>query len=395
MKARTIPAWSVLAVMLVLVGCGKSGQMYRGSVDVLLFADASDPLATARSSSNAWLRSQIDLLQSDRVLGGVADELRLDAKWSLPRSGVLQKLRENMYATQILAKMSRVKLEDGTIGGRPADGFVVSFTSRSESECEEVVTAIARAFEREAEEMGSRDIASQLALAEREQQAAQGKLDALAEQMRSMQTNLFVPSGYRLSKEYEDGLQAKIRQATAEESERATQLESLRAMQSGALRASLVKLEQTRLASPAVAGNPDASTSMLLMVHQAQKGAEKELEAARSGVLTETNAVAHAELRLEQANRNLDDTMKAYLQSLEIELEVSKTKRSELVAQLEKLRETARRAEQKEAIEKEGRLLKDRLSELEADVERWKSSQRIVTESIHVGEVNVTPVPAR
>ena len=147
----------------------------------------------------------------------------------------------------------------------------------------------------------------------------------------------------------------------------------------------LLKLELSRVAAARVSPGAGDASSMLLTVNQQQRAAEKEMELARSGALTETNAVAHAELKLEQANENLATIVQAYLKSLEIEFDVSNGRRQEMETQLEKLRETSKRSERKQEIEREVKRLGTQSAELSAEIELSRLSLRLLPESIQVG----------
>src|SRR5262245_6624126 len=134
---------------------------------------------------------------------------------------------------------------------------------------------------------------------------------------------------------------------------------------------------------------------MLLNNDRALKEAMRELEMAKSGAITETNAVPHAELRIKLATENLSTTLEAYLQSLEIELEVAKGRTKELQAQLEKLRETSKRSEQKTALENEAKAIVGQLTTMSDELERWKLCLRMLPQSTRVGEVHVQTVETK
>lgn len=377
-----------LVAMLCMPGCEGGKPAFRASVDIFVAIDVRDPFQTDGNSSTNWFNAQAKLLGSDTVLGAVVEELKLDTNWAVPRAAALDRLRRHLY----VSASPYVRTSSREQGGLVLSATV---TEEGQTETENIVVSVARNFKKQAEQVGSKHIAEQLARVERELDAAQEKLAEAKSEVLQLQTNLFVPSRYRLSKEYEEETQAKIGQAAKEESQRAGQLESLRKMQGEELRAALVKIELARLASPEVATNPAASTSMLLTVNQAQKVAQKDLELAQAGTLNETNALAHAQLKLELANQNLAATMDASMKSLEIELEVCKTRRQELTTQLEKLREAARRAERKDAIEKEIKGLNSRITALTSEVGRWNTAQRMLAESIQIGPTEVVPTRMR
>jgi hypothetical protein len=396
MRIHTQTATAILAIgLFALGGCGKRKPSHQASVSVIVSADVSDPLTAPSGAAANWFEEQSRLVRSEEVLGRVVDELSLGTKWALPRGEACQRLRDAMFVGPIHVGNESTRVVESYAERAAAVGFAMTVTLKEETEAEQAAGAIARAFKEEAEARGGERIAAQLTRAEAALQAAQETLAGIDVELRTLQTNLYVPSGYRLAAEYEAELQANIRLATNEEAERRAQLEALRRLESEELRAALVKIERARVGLPAVATNVAASTSMLLSNHQALKSAVNELDLARSGALTESNAVAHAELKLEQANRNLADTMSAYLKSLEIEWEISKTRQQELTGQLEKLRETARRAEQKAALEARAKSALAEITRLAAEVDRWQLSQRILRESIHVSEVTVAPVRAR
>lgn len=378
-SATTYLVTTMLAAA-ALLGCSRGPAAYQASIDVVLLADVSSPQPLQQVMSTNWFNNQCKLIESDRVLGNVVDELKLADKWSgggasISKADAIQRLRSSIHVQP----------------DQSVRGFVLSVRDKDESETKALVKAVADQFKSRADEAASKLIADQLAQAEKESQATQEKLTALFSELHQMQTNLFVPSKYHLSKEYETKLQAEIQDAMKDESGRSNQLESLRKMQSDELRAALLKIELPRAASLQAAGTP----SELLTRNQAQRAAQKELELAQSGSVAETNAVGHAQLKLEQANENLTNAMSAYLKSLEIETEVSKGRRQELQVQLEKLRTTSKLSERKTAITEEVAAINAKMAALSDSIEQWKLCQRMLNEGIRLGPVRTEPVKSR
>lgn len=390
---RTVIAGVVLVAIATVFGCGKGTQRYRAELEVLLLADVSNPLPLDGSVSTNWAREQMRLLESEALLGAVVEQLKLTDRWSLSRPEAVARLQSSLAISPSRLRVSLTN--EGATTSQDVDALQLAVTAEGADLSEQIALGLAGRFKTKAEELAGKQIAEQLGRAQQALDAGQEKFDALNAELSRMQTNTFVPSRYKLSKEYEAEVQAKIRDAAKEESDRVAQLDSLRKLAGEELRAALVKLEMARLASPGIAENPASATSMLLTVHQAQKTATEELDLAKRGALNETNAVPHAELKLEQANRNLTNTIDAYFKSLDIELEVARTRRQELAASLEKLKELAVRSQRKEVIEKEKHAVSAQMTRLGLEIERCKIGQRILTESIRIGPVRVSPVSAR
>ena len=384
-----VPIVVAIVAMAATSSCKKSPLQYRATIRGLVAGDISNPLAVEGSVSTNLVARQMELVESEQVLGGVADDLKLDQRWSMPRTEAVGRLKDRIYVRSITSKS---KVVEGAAVTWNAEGFELSVVGDSESEAEELAKAIAQRFKQSEEAIAGKEIAKRLATLEKELEETQEKATSLRSQSLEAQTNSFVPSKYRMSKEFEAELRGRIRAAAADESERARQLESLRKLEGEDLRNALLKIEMARRARPDVATNESVSVSVLISANQAQRTAEQELTVAKSGVVTETNAVPHAELKLELAHRNLTNSMAAYLKSLEIEWEVSKGRREGLEGEAAKLLETSQRSEQKTVVEKELESLQKRLADLTNEIERWKLCQRILGTTIRVGEPRLEPV---
>jgi hypothetical protein len=374
------------AILLIIAalgwsGCSKRAAESHARVDVLVVGDVSNPLSLERTSSTNWFARQTQLVESDAVLGAVVDQWKLTQRWSVSKPQAIVQLRQRVTVNPLPGPRA---VQPGIRDTDPV-GLAITVTA-GEGEAEDLAEAIAKSFKKTADADAVSQIDARLAGEQKELQQIQEKYNALKEELQLAQTNLFV---FRMSKQFEAELQAKIQSAATEESERAKQLEALRQLKGAELQAALLKIEMARLAQPAVATNESASTSVLMTRNQAQRAAQKELELAEGGTLPETNALAHAQLKLEQANRNLADSIDAYLKSLDIEYEVAKGRRRELEAQAEKLRETSRRSERKQALEQEINKLNVRMTELTGEIERLKVSQRILTDTIRIGDTRV------
>jgi hypothetical protein len=390
---RTWITGIVLVAVAAVFGCSKGQPRYRAELEILLLADVSNPLPLEDSVSTNWVGEQLRLFESEALLGSVVDELKLPVHWSMSRLDAVARLKSSLAASP--RRLTLTLTNEGATTSQEVDALHLAVIAEGADLSEQIVLTLAGRFKTKAEELAGKQITEQIARAEKALEAAQEKFNALNAELQQMQTNTFVPSRYKLSKEYEAELQARIRDATKEETDRVAQLDALRKLPAEELRAALVKIELARLASPEIALNPSAATSMLLTVHQAQKTATEELALAKRGALNETNAVAHAELKLEQANRNLTNTVDAYFKSLDIGLEVARTRRQEYAASLENLKELAVRSQRKEVIEKDKHAVNAQMTRLGLEIERWKIGQRILSESIKIGPVRVSPVSAR
>jgi hypothetical protein len=365
---------AVVALMIVS-GCSKRKTQYQAIVEVEVSANC---IGTSKLQFG-----KIDL--SDTDLEKQADELKLAEKWSSPaktasKEEVLQRLKA---AIQISTNVVQLSPDVG--------GFVVRVIGSDPAECESIAKSVSLALKNKAEQAADRELSARIESRQKEVESIQERLSVTRKELVGAQKGNYVPSQYRLTPEYEAEMKAKIKNAQADDTARANELESLRKLQGEELRSALVKIEMGRIAST----NLPSSTSSLLSVHQAQKSAVKELDMARSGAINESNAVGHAELKLEQANRNLTNTMDAYIKSLEIESEVAKARREEMERQLEKLRQTSQRSGEKAGIEKEIESLNAQLTTLAGEVEQAKLCQRMLAGAIQIGSIQVEPVRSR
>lgn len=354
-------------------GCGKGTTQYRAIVQI---SGSADCIGTNKIQFGS-------LEPTDAELTKQVEEFKLADKWSTPGRSVSKEEAVQRLKSSIQLGADKRWITLRLIGSDPA-------------ECEALAKSLATAIKSKAEQTASREIAALVESRQKELDALQEKLSVTRKELVGMQKGSFVPSQFRLTPEYEAAARDKIKAAQVEETERAGQLESIRKMQGEELRSALVKVEMARIAAASSSTNAAVNTlSSLLSANQAQKSAEKELEMAKSGAINETNAVGHAELRLEQANRNLTNTMDAYVKSLEIESDVARARREEMEKQLEKLQAANKQSGERAVVEKEIERLNAQLTVLASDIEQWKLCQRMLPDAIQVGEAQVEPVQSR
>lgn len=370
----------VLVLTAVLAGCSRTPDLYEATIDVFVLADVSGDRPFPETFSTNWFSAQQRVIASDEVLGPVVDELRLTEQWGSPgkplaREASIERVRSSLETSRAEGSSRlELKVKDSDIG-----------------RCEDLAVSVAKSFQRLAREDIHERAEDALEKRRKEMDEIQTRMDALTGELQAVQKDLYVPSRYQLSPEYEARLQEQIRTAQAEEAERTRQLESLRQLKGDDLRAALTRIEMSRVAAAKSATNVVDSPSMLLTIHREQKAAQSEFESLRQSS-ADTNAVAHARLKLEQADQNLASIMNAVIQTLEIELDVTRTRRKELEGQLEKLRETGKRSAEKNRIEKDITALKTSLADLTDQVEQWERCRQLIDESVRVGEVNVQAV---
>lgn len=370
----------VLNLAAGLAGCSGTPALYEATIDVFVLADVSGNRPFPETFSTNWFSAQQRVIASDEVLGPVVDELRLTEKWGSPgkplaREASIERVRSSVETSRAEGSSRlHVKVKDSDIG-----------------RCEDLAVSVAKSFQRHTREDIRARAEAELAKRRKEMHEIQTRMDELTAELQAVQKDLFVPSRYQLSPEYEARLQEQIRAAQSEDAERTKQLESLRQLKGDDLRAALTRIEMARVGAAKSATNVVEHSSMLLTIHREQKAAQSEFESLRQSSV-DTNAVAHARLKLEQADQNLASIMNAVVQSLEIELDVTRTRRKELEGQLEKLRETGKRSSEKSRVEKEVAALKTGLADLTDQVEQWERCLRLIDESVRVGEVNVQAV---